>query len=94
MKLKRMLDAALLLCGVGLMAAGCQRGLTETAAIPYHLVDVTTHIDPRTGKIVRVALWNYDDGSVETTTDESSPGSYDESRKSERLPQPTFKVEP
>src|SRR4051794_5009775 len=57
MRLERMLDAkaALLLCGVALMAAACQRGPAETPGIPYHLVDVTTHIDHKTGNVVRVA---------------------------------------
>ena len=84
---------AVLLC-IACCTAGCAaKPAGGGAAIPYHLVDLTTTTDPKTGKLVRVAVWNFDDGYTETTTDEVPAGN-DGQRRTEHLPQPSPRSEP
>jgi len=53
--------AALALCGA---IAGC--GVKED----YRLAKVTLSRDPKTGHLIRTRLWEYGDGTTETTVNE------------------------
>jgi hypothetical protein len=56
--------------------------------LSYTLEKVETSIDPKTGYIVRVAHWRYEDGATTTTTDTTLPSGDNERRRNPPNPPP------
>jgi hypothetical protein len=56
--------------------------------LSYTLEKVETSIDPKTGYIVRIAHWRYEDGATTTTTDTTLPSGDNERRRNPPNPPP------
>jgi hypothetical protein len=81
-----LIGAALLVLG------GCatHESSSDSSAhiLSYTLEKVETSIDPKTGYIIRIAHWRYEDGVTTTTTDTTLPSGDNERRRNPPNPPP------
>ncbi len=81
-----------LIGAAALVLAGCADPMplsgSSAHVLSYKLEKVETSIDPKTGYIIRVAYWEYEDGVTTTTTDTTLPSGDNERRRNPPNPLP------